>query len=95
MVLAETCDEAPFLRCISGNCSCTNAIDVYEEERRQCSTPGGYACKETSECVTNAICKGHPAGKDFLGRCICREAFTLQQNGTCGVKVPVGSVEAD
>jgi len=84
--LAEMCDEVPSLKCISGRCACPNAIDVYEEERRHCSTPVGFSCNVTSNCVGSAVCKAHPAGNFLPGRCICEDGLTLLPNGTCGVE---------
>lgn len=69
------CDTVAGLVCNEGICECKNLGDIYEPDRRQCSTPIGISCNRDAACVKKAFCKKVENARDFgffniaWGRC--------------------------
>jgi hypothetical protein len=86
MGMHEMCDERPGLECKDGKCQCPNQVEMYEAERRLCSSPVGLTCFESKQCLKNSFCKESDFGEEFAGRCECKEGFVRKRNHTCGVE---------
>jgi hypothetical protein len=79
----EICDEKAGLVCLKGSCGCTDASNVYENGRRQCSRPVGVTCTKTSQCVANAFCDKFQ-GEGLSGRCKCLKNYHhVSKNREC------------
>lgn len=62
----EKCDPVAGLVCKNGKCLCENEVAIYEGERRQCSIPIGYPCKQGRECVENSLCWVRPEKSEYF-----------------------------